>query len=866
MFFKKNEKEKISRAHFIVASVVLGLSFIAAVAFIASSSVFFVRDNAEQFNESINRDNAATVNEFLIKGEKVLEMACRSIDEILSSDSTNLNRVGDYLTKESERNLAMRELGAGEIYAYINETFIDGMGWVPPAGYQATHRPWYKEALMSQGREAWIPPHDNPRDNEAVITVSRRLSDRKSVVALDLDLNKLQNSIHSVGKGGWWMVLARNGQVIAHSDVTQLGQDYLSSEFWESTKGHVAREVLLSNEKPFSVKDGKKRYRVHSALVHQDWYVVRVVEEAFMMDGVVGLVSRQVFCALLVALLVALALVLSYRALLREIQISRAKSLFLSNMSSEIGTSVNGILGINSILMKEVRDDGLREYVKNIQMASQGLRSLVNDILEVSKIDSGKLETVPSGYDVFTVLSECFDALSPRASAKNLRFSLECDSDLPCSLWGDEKHIRQIISNLLSNAIKYTEVGEVVLSVGFDSVPATAMQKPEDYIMLKISVRDTGVGIREEDLDRVFNAFLDIGRRDVKAQETTGLGLSLTKELVERSGGEITVRSRYGEGSTFMVSIPQLVLNMEPIGNFTARYRSFVHQKKSSVEMLFAPEARVLVVDDVELNLRVFRGMLKSTKIQVDTAINSAQCLKLVQSKQYDLIFLDYVMPGTDGTETLNRIKALENCVNSDTPVVVLVSDAQTESRESYLSLGFVDYLSKPFKEQDLFRILKWNLPSRLILTNADLQVDDEFPFKPVPITKEERDLAAEMILTPAEKLSKFKGILNMAAGLDYCANNETLYLEMLQEYSVSKVPEEMETCFANENWDDYVAGVRNLSVVSSAVGAEDMAKELDDLQNACRRQDYDFVKRNHGKILDRVRDLMSRIRGGLGK
>jgi len=271
-------------------------------------------------------------------------------------------------------------------------------------------------------------------------------------------------------------------------------------------------------------------------------------------------------------------------------------------------------------------------------------------------------------------------------------------------------------------------------------------------------------------------------------------------------------------------------------------------------------------VDDVELNLRVFRGVLKNTKIQVDTAINSSQCLKLAQSKQYDLIFLDYMMPGTSGTETLNRIKALENCVNSDTPVVVLVSDAQTESRESYLSLGFVDYLTKPFKEQDLFRILKWNLPSRLILTNADLQTDDDLSIKPMPITKEERDLAAEMILTPAEKLSKFKGILNMAAGLDYCANNETLYLEMLQEYSVSKVPEEMETCFANENWDDYVAGVRNLSVVSSAVGAEDMAKELDDLQNACRRQDYDFVKRNHGKILDRVRDLMSRIRGGLGK
>lgn len=863
MFFNKNEK--FLRVHFVAVMVFLAICFAASVVYIVLSSISFVRDNTAKLEETINRDNSVTVSNFLKHGEKILDLTCKSVDAMLA-DSMSLTQVEDFLAKETARNFEMREQGMGDFYGFIDGAFIDGMRWVPAAGYLASHRPWYKEALMSQGRVAWIPPHVNLRNNEVVITVSQRLSDRKNVLALDLDLRVLQNSMHPVNKNDWWMVLAKNGVVMAHSNVTQLGLDYMSSEFWESSEGHVAREVLLSNEKPFLIKKGNKRYRVHSALVRENLYVVRVVEEPTFISGVLGLIARQLLCALGVIVLIGLMFVMIYRALMREIRMNHAKSLFLSNMSSEIGVSVNGILGLNSILMKEVRDDGLREYVKNIQMATQGLRSLVNDILEVSKIESGKLETVPSGYDVFTVLSECFDALSPRASAKNLRFSLECDSDLPCCLWGDEKHIRQIISNLLSNAIKYTEVGEVVLSVGFDAVPSASVQKPEDYIMLKISVRDTGIGIREEDLDRVFNAFLNIGRGSAKAQATTGLGLSLTKELVERSGGEITVKSRFGEGTTFMVSIPQLVLNMEPIGNFTARYRSSAHQKKNSTEMLFAPEARVLIVDDVDMNLRVFRGMLKGTKIQVDTAINGSQCLKLVQSKRYDLIFLDYVMPGMDGSDILKHIKNLENCVNRDTPIVVVVPEALMESRESYLSLGFVDYLSKPFKEQDLFRILKWNLPARLILTNADLQTDEDYTYKPVPITKEEEDLAASMALSANQKLSLFRGILNTAAGLEYCANNESLYLEMLQEYADSDSATDVDRNFQDSDWVGYIAGLRNLSVISSAVGAEEMVKEIDALENACRKQEYDYVQKNHRRIMGLLAELKTKIREGLEK
>ena len=376
----------------------------------------------------------------------------------------------------------------------------------------------------------------------------------------------------------------------------------------------------------------------------------------------------------------------------------RAKSDFLANMSHEIRTPINAVLGMNELIQRESTEKNILEYSSNVASAGQSLLALINDILDFSKIEAGRMELAPSDYDLVDLIDNVRSMLAVRFVEKGLKFEIQANPDIPRMLNGDEIRIRQILVNMLTNALKYTDAGSVVLRFEFEKTA------DETQIMLIASVKDTGIGIKKEDIGVLFDSFKRIDLKHNRKLEGTGLGLSITKSFVEMMGGTISVESVYGEGSNFIVKIPQIVNGAEVIGSLEVAKTA----KKAKYEASFvAPDATVLVVDDVSMNLTVVKGLLKQTKVKVETAGSGHECLEKIKTKKYDVILLDHMMPEMDGIETMRRMREDNTHENTDTPVIMLTANAITGAKEEYLGYGFSDYLSKPVKYVELEETLK---------------------------------------------------------------------------------------------------------------------------------------------------------------
>ena len=527
---------------------------------------------------------------------------------------------------------------------------------------------------------------------------------------------------------------------------------------------------------------------------------------------------------------------------------SKAKSIFLANMSHEIRTPINGILGMDSMLLKECKDENLRDYALNIQSAGQTLLSLINDILDISKIESGKMEILPVTYSVFTVLNDCYNMVAIRAHDKNLELVMDISPDIPRSLFGDEVRIRQVVNNLLSNAVKYTNEGSITLSVRSEKVSVDPIQGGNSkQVKLIIQVKDTGIGIREKDREKLFNDFVRLDEKRNRNIEGTGLGLNLTKQLLDMMGGSIEVESTYGEGSVFTVCLLQQVSDENPLGDFEKLYKQHVNVVDAAHERFEAPEAKILVVDDVQMNLKVFAGLLKDTKIQIDTAMNGAEALELIQSKRYDVIFLDHMMPVMDGVEAFRRMKQLEKNPNAITPVVMLTANAVSDARNGYMDEGFSDYMAKPIREEVLLTTLKKFLSKDL-----------------VKVVHEREEKTCE----PAETVSAMPQValtdmLDMATGLAYCMNDKKFYKEMLDEYVKSEKTAELKEYFEKGDWEYYRITVHAVKSTSLTIGAIKVYEDAKSLEMACKESNLDFVKQNHEAFMEEYKSLVRGIQSG---
>jgi len=385
---------------------------------------------------------------------------------------------------------------------------------------------------------------------------------------------------------------------------------------------------------------------------------------------------------------------------------NQAKSTFLANMSHEIRTPINAVLGMNEMILRESKEDNILEYANNIQSASAGLLALINDILDISKIESGKMELVECEYSLFNLLKDCYNMIGVQMKGKNLAFSIENESVIPDKLYGDEVRVRQILFNLLTNAYKYTREGSVTMRVKHK--PVSNME-----LLLVISVEDTGIGISEENQKRLFDSFERVDEKRNHNIEGTGLGLSITKDLVALMEGDIGVVSTPGKGTLFYIEIPQRIISSEPMGKFYERYHVTMENRKYNGNWQ-ASQAKLLVVDDVETNLLVVKNLLKHTGILIDTATSGMECLEHTAKQAYDLILLDHMMPGMDGIETLHRIKEQDGR-NKNTPVVMSTANAVSSAVNEYLEEGFDDYILKPATGKELEEMVLKFLPEALI-------------------------------------------------------------------------------------------------------------------------------------------------------
>lgn len=528
---------------------------------------------------------------------------------------------------------------------------------------------------------------------------------------------------------------------------------------------------------------------------------------------------------------------------------SKAKSIFLANMSHEIRTPINGILGMDSMLLKECKDETLRDYALNIQSAGQTLLSLINDILDISKIESGKMEILPVTYSVFTVLNDCYNMVAVRAKDKNLELVMDISPEIPAALFGDEVRIRQVVNNLLSNAVKYTNEGSVTLSVWAEKVDVDPMQGDNtSRVELFIQVKDTGIGIREKDREKLFADFVRLDEKRNRNIEGTGLGLNLTKQLLDMMGGTIEVESTYGKGSVFTVRLLQQVSDERPLGDFEKLYKEHVNVIDATHERFEAPKARVLVADDMQMNLKVFVGLLKSTKIQIDTAINGAEALELVQKQHYDVIFLDHMMPVMDGIEAFRRMKIQLTNSNVNTPVVMLTANAVADARNSYMDEGFSDYLAKPIREEVLLSTLKKFLPKDLVKIIGEEKLDE-----PLKVTEPKSQLA----------LSDF---LDTATGLAYCMNDKKFYKEMLDEYVKGEKTAELKEYFEKGDFEYYRITVHAVKSTSLTIGASKVSEDAKALELACKENNLNFVKQNHEAFMEEYKSLIRVLQAELAR
>ena len=518
---------------------------------------------------------------------------------------------------------------------------------------------------------------------------------------------------------------------------------------------------------------------------------------------------------------------------------NQAKSQFLANMSHEIRTPINGIIGMDTMLLKNCdtcRVEDIREYAKNIQSASQTLLSIINDILDISKIESGKMEIIPVEYELFSVLNDCYNMTKARTDAKNLDFQMVIDPGIPSVLYGDEVHVRQIINNFLSNAVKYTHEGGVILRMSFEP-------SKENGILLKIEVEDSGIGIKESDIDKLFLNFTRVDEQRNRNIQGTGLGLSLTKNLVELMGGAIHVKSRYGEGSVFGAEIPQQIAKPEPLGDFTQKYQRFIHSEETENHIVSAPDAKILVVDDVEMNIMVAKNYLKQTDAKVDVAYSGKECLEMICKKKYDIIFLDHMMPEMDGIETLQAMKQSAAHLNRKTPVIVLTANAITGAREEYLEVGFTDYLSKPIREEELMEILRKYL--------SDDLVERKY------VANQKTETEAEMPRTLAERFPT----LNIKTGLRYCMNDEAFLLDIIRTYIEEDKRAVLEEEYTEESWKDYQVHIHALKSTSLNIGAEALSDHAKALESAVQTADYPYILAHHAEVMMEYEKLLEELR-----
>ena len=816
---------------------------------------------------------------YLNTTKSVLWVTADTVDH-MSRNGETTDEILQYIIEESENQQSHFDENYSGIYGYIMGTYLDGMSWVPPEGYEPTERPWYKTAIEAGGEPVIASPYLDTQTGGVVISICRMLSNGQDVLSLDVSTSHIQDiagDLRIKGKG-YGFVVNEDAMIITHDEASLQGQ-YLN----------VTEEGLALMEQIREVGNGSFEVRVDgetcTAFVHRildQWYAVILVSNSELYHEVTQQTAINLLISMVIFALIAFFYRLGYRneqnysrrieemraeeqrqafearalKLEKEAadQANQAKSDFLADMSHEIRTPINAVLGMNEMILREtglawenLPEENTQEletfrnintYARNIENAGNNLLSIINDILDFSKIEAGRMDIVENRYQLSSALNDVSSLIFLRAREKGLRFSIDVDETLPDELYGDKVRVRQVITNLLTNAVKYTNRGSVRLEVRGEF---GGRREAGDPIMLEIIVRDTGVGIRKEDQEKLFSKFQRLDMQTNSTVEGTGLGLAITHSLLKMMNGSIRLESEYGKGSAFIVTLPQKIYSPAPIGNYQALYEKHLLTSSGYRELFHAPDARILVVDDTQINLTVAVSLLRNTQVQVDTAAGGAEAISLAAEKPYDVILMDQRMPEMDGTEALRRIRSLENGLNRETPVVCLTADAIIGARERYIAEGFTDYLPKPVDGTELERCLMKYLPAQKV--NA-VQKQEESGAKE---NRPEDAGAPDDGFTPLRAAG-----VDPAVGLRYCQGDSALYRSLLEEYAAGAAEKRriLQKAMDESDWRQYAIQVHAIKSTSRMIGAASLSDIAGALEKAANEENAAAIRRNHARML----------------
>ncbi len=514
-------------------------------------------------------------------------------------------------------------------------------------------------------------------------------------------------------------------------------------------------------------------------------------------------------------------------------QANRAKSQFLARVSHEIRTPINALIGMNEMILRESHEEDTRQYAGDVKDSAMLLLSIVNDILDSSKIESGMMELVPVRYEMGSLLNDIYNMIHLRAKEKGLMLEFAIDPTVPAEYFGDDKRIRQILLNLLTNAVKYTERGKVTLKITGESVG-------DDY-RLHCMVKDTGIGIKPEDIEKVKQAYRRVDEERNRKVEGTGLGINIVQQFLGLMGSELQVKSEYEKGSEFSFELIQQVMNREPLGDFRGRLLQAEEVHRSEFE---APEAKVLVVDDYKMNLKVVKELMKQTKIQVFEAQSGEECLEYLKKENFHLVFLDHMMPGMDGIETLHVIKREKLC--EGVPIVMLTANAIKGDREKYLAEGFDDFLSKPILPEKLDKMLLKHLPAELIRPAGQSGTEKtgremiENPAENKEGGRENMECVEEKNATGENsflELKKRLPELDYSSGLMLCGGDEAFFMELFEDFVSLPIKTELVRFCEEKDYKNYCIRVHGFKNNAYSVGAKelgDLAYEMEQMTREC--------------------------------
>lgn len=523
------------------------------------------------------------------------------------------------------------------------------------------------------------------------------------------------------------------------------------------------------------------------------------------------------------------------RLVLQTEDANRAKTNFVSNMSHEIRTPMNSIVGITEILLRSRHSPKEQEYLLNIQSSGRVLLTIINDVLDCSKMEAGKMQLFDEPYDTCSLFHDLRISMENRIGHSGLELIYDIDQDIPCKLKGDMGRIRQVIINLVNNAIKYTEKGSVRFSVH-------VRQKNTDKVMLYYEVADTGIGIRKEDQKILFDAFQRVEMDRNRYVEGTGLGLTISQNLVNMMGGVIEVESEYGKGSRFFFTIEQTIIDPTPVSAVNYNGQKDNVTEKEAECLFIAPEAHILLVDDNELNLVVAKELLKPLRMQIDTAENGLQAVKMVRGSQYDLVLMDHMMPVMDGIEAAKAIRALPEDKYQKLPIIALTANAMVDARKEFLNAGMNGFVAKPIDFARICNQLKLWLPKDLV--------------RDVPKEEAKKLLADDLSDREIQPEDPQMGF-SFEEGVKHCGSKAALMKTIRIFYrTIDSKANKIEQCLKEGLISDYVIEIHALKSSALLIGAVPLSEAAKELEGYGKQGKTELLEEKTPDLLAMYRDF----------